>query len=90
MTRIEPEGADPFRLHVAHRDALPMWVVTARPSDFPDNFVARLWLSLPQPAVSTVAIVADRLGDLRAALPPGLCRLARAPADDPVIVEVWI
>lgn len=90
MIRIEPDGADLDRLHISARRALPMWTVYRQPLDHPDHYVARMFVTLPAPVATHVAIVADTLEELRQALPAGLLRLERQPADEPQIVEVWI
>lgn len=81
------EAAD---LHYANRECLPMWTITANPSDCPGRYVARLHLTLPAPVVTNQAMVADTLHELRAMLPPGLICFQRDPSDDPVIVETWL
>jgi hypothetical protein len=69
-----------------------MWVVYARPSDYPDKFVARVWefgadLS-PRP--TEYFRLAKTLEDLRLLIPAHLVRLERDPKDEPQIVEVWV
>jgi len=78
------------QMQAQFRERLPMWVVTERPRDFPNDYVARLHLTLPTNVPTAVGIRRPTLGELRAALPRGLHRLERSPADDPVIVEVWL
>jgi hypothetical protein len=90
MIRIEPAGTDLDRLQASARAALPMWTVYRQPRDYPENYVARLFVTIPSPVATHVAIVADTLEELRKALPAGLLRLERQPADEPQIVEVWI
>lgn len=64
-----------------------IWTIYNRPVDFPDKFVARRWEgSMPTQDI----LIADDLEELRRQLPPGLYRLARHPADDPVVVETWL
>ncbi len=73
-------------------DQLLMYTVYRKPSDFPDSYVVRRW------AVSAGAVaaetglwcLADSLEGARQSIPPGAFRLDRNPADDPVIVEVWL
>jgi hypothetical protein len=72
-------------------EALPIWTVYDHPTDFPDCFIARLSLVSRWGNVTTQTILtAATLEDLRSQLPRGLYRLDRDPADDPVIVEVWM
>ncbi len=66
---------------------LPMWVVYDHPTDYPDGFIARLWLN-DQPQQITVK--GKTLTEVRQGLPPELIPMARSPGDDPCIVEVWL
>ncbi|BDC78315.1 hypothetical protein MRCP2_p0500 (plasmid) [Aquipseudomonas alcaligenes] len=66
---------------------LSLWAVYSSPADFPGQFVARRWQD-NQPTSDLIA--AEDLEELRRQLPPGLYRLARHPADDPVLVETWV
>lgn len=61
------------------------WIVMKDPPDYPDRFVARLVTSAASPYV----LVADTLAEVQAALPHGLKRSARQPADLPDVIEVW-
>jgi hypothetical protein len=69
-----------------------MWVIYDHPSDYPQGFVARLWLITPECEQRTETLrqegnlAAMREGFLR----DGLSCLARHPEDDPVIVETWL
>lgn len=69
-------------------DMLDMWVIYRRPSDYPDHYVARLWLA----GASTLTFaLADTLGELQAALiEAGRIKLDRDRNDDNVIVETWL
>lgn len=69
--------------------ALPLWVVYARPSDYPHHYVARLWDAMTNVATSSV-LTAPTLPLLRMRLPPELDRLERMAGDDPCIVESWL
>jgi hypothetical protein len=73
-------------------DPFLQWVVYARPVDFPNSFVARLWKIERGSTVPTdVLIVCGSLEDIRARLRArGLTQLDRLPEDDRSIVEVWI
>lgn len=66
---------------------LNIWMVYKFPKDFPDKYVARLFL-LAQPT-STV-LVEESLERIRERLPRGLCCLPRLDGDEPHIVEVWL
>lgn len=66
---------------------LPIWTVYAHPLDYPDDYVARLWLNADR---TDTMLTAPTLAGLQALLPPGLYRMARQEQDDPVIVEIWM
>jgi hypothetical protein len=73
------------------RDRLPMFVITDHPTDWPEFYVARLHLTLPEDALLPFAIMdpsLDRLRDTMEAL--GLVCLSRDPLDHPAIVETWL
>jgi hypothetical protein len=70
------------------RTDLPIWVVYDHPTDFPNNFVARLWLG---ERVTVAMMIGPNLDRLRAELERmGLVRLDRQPGDDPKILETWL
>jgi hypothetical protein len=74
-----------------HRDRLPMFVVYDHPSDHPDHYVARLWVTLPEAAPTNVLLKHPDLDVIRDELERlGLAHLARQAADDPKILETWI
>lgn len=71
------------------------WVVTAKPSDYPDSYVARLWTldmwNGLQPQPTEIIIVEPDLEAVRAKLrAKGLTPFIRSVGDDPVIVETWL
>ena len=67
---------------------LKIWTIYDHPTDYPDNFVARLFL-LDKP--TTYLVIASTLDDLRGAMrEAGLIQLDRSPGDDPKIVETWM
>jgi hypothetical protein len=73
------------------RDRLPMFVIYDHPTDFPDSYVARLWVTLPQPQSTEFVILSERIGNLRQIMEQiGFAQLARDPADDPKALETWI
>lgn len=68
-------------------NSLDIWTVYERPTDYPQGFIARLYRN----GTATQAIVTgDTLDAVRGGIPLGLCRMARHPSDDPVIVETWL
>jgi hypothetical protein len=77
----------------SRRDALPMWAVYDHPSDYPDRFVARLFLVGRRGTEATSSIiVAQTLEVLREILlvDMHLHRIERHPDDDEKIVETWL
>jgi hypothetical protein len=69
-------------------EMLPIWTVYDHPKDFPNRFVARLWIG--ERATGNV-IVEQNLNVLRDRLEGmGLVKLMRQPSDDPVILETWL
>jgi hypothetical protein len=72
------------------RDRLPMWVVHQFPDDAYGLYVARLWMSLPEPAVTNFTIRCPELEPLREQLIDlGFYRRDRSPEDEPQILETW-
>ena len=69
-------------------EPLRMWVVYAHPTDYPDSYVARMWLN-EQPTASIV--ICPTLETMRSQLiEMGLAPITRDPKDDPKIVETWL
>lgn len=70
---------------------MSMWVIYARPRDYPTQYVFRLWEMRDMKMIATDQMaLADSLKDIREMLPPGLFRLSRFINDDPCMVEVWL
>jgi hypothetical protein len=71
---------------------LRMWTVYERPSDYPENYVARLFeVDAAGPHATENTVIAPDLEFLRALMiGMGLVKMVRDPNDDPVIVEVWL
>jgi hypothetical protein len=90
MTLVD---ATTLRIYQANRAALDrgvlsLWTVFDHPKDFPDTFVARRFEAGNGP---TDDVVSGELALIREAMTRcGLYRLARAPSDDPKIVETWL
>lgn len=68
------------------------WTIYDRPRDYPDGFVARMFVGAKP---TNAAFYGRTLEEVRAtlarALPGlGLCCIPRYPNDEPHIVEVWI
>lgn len=72
---------------------LSIWTVYDHPKDYPDNYVARLFITDKEGFVPTDSIIiTDSLETLRTILltQMNLTRISRYNEDDPKIVEVWI
>lgn len=72
---------------------LSMWTVYDRPTDYPNNFVAREWhiVAGDTPPIARGVLLFNTLEELRADMEGrGLVALARFPDDDPKIVESWL
>jgi hypothetical protein len=70
---------------------MDFYVIYNKPADYPDKVVVRRWIIKGPSVYATLdKVLADTLADARAAVPAGLTRIERRPADDAVIVEVWI
>lgn len=89
---INSEQACDLQAEAQQSGILLMWTVTHNTADY-----GNLWTARPQaiqqgkiPISFPFVLLADTLEDLRASLPPNLDNITRAPADDPVIVEVWL
>ena len=65
---------------------LYMFSVYYKPKDYPDGYIARMYV-LDQP--TNLAIVSDTLDDIRNRLPMGLYCLKRQRGDHPNVVETW-
>jgi hypothetical protein len=66
---------------------LPIWTVYEKPADFPDQFVARMWVN-DRPTGHIVH--ANSLAEVRGLIPEVLFRMSRSVGDDPTIVESWV
>lgn len=67
---------------------LPIWVIYDHPRDFPDKFVARLWLG-EKPTEEVM--ISGNIRALRMQLQrEGFVRLERRYEDDAKIVETWL
>jgi hypothetical protein len=79
------------RLHWRLQCRLPMWVVFGPSTiEYPDQWVARMHVALPEPKVTRFVMTHDSLDELRSILPPGLICLPRYRDDPPHLVEVWL
>lgn len=67
---------------------LPIWTVYDHPRDFPNVFVARLWMNDKPTGEIMLSRDLEKLRDMLQA--KGLVKLMRHETDDPVIVETWL
>jgi len=77
---------------MSNETLLEMWTVCSHPSDFPNNYTARRSV-IHQGHVEMTGdvILGDTLAEVRnEMIMRGLTNIPRNPADDPVIVEVWL
>jgi hypothetical protein len=90
---LTPDQAIELHQRETNNGFLVMWTVTWNTSDYPWQAAARPILvgvgtSTTQPLRSV--LLAHSVDAVRDQLPPGLSRLERDAADDPVILEVWL
>jgi hypothetical protein len=73
-------------------EAVAMWVVYHRPTDFPTTYVARRWeCRRDGPVASSDIIESDSLESVRAALDHmGLTCLSPDQSDERRLQEVWL
>lgn len=74
-------------------DALALWTIYRSPRDAPGKWVVRRWRVVPgllDPVPDEASTAHDSLEQARAVVPAGLVMFARAPGDDPVVVETWL
>jgi hypothetical protein len=80
-----------FGLLADNRDRLPMFAIYDSPSDFPGQFVARLFWTLPECVATNFTIRAKDIEALQDIMEScGLVKLMRSEGDEPQIVESWI
>lgn len=73
------------------REQLPLFTLYDHPADYPDVYIARLWLTLPEARPTDYAMTCESVEPIREQMINlGLTRLERAPEDDPSILETWI
>lgn len=66
---------------------LPMWKVFESPCDYPQKFVARLYVN---ERVTQRVMVADTLAELQARKPLRLGRLEPVPGSERNELEIWV
>lgn len=69
-------------------DGLPVWVIYDHPLDYPDCFVARLWVGEVATGETIASTDIEVLRDAMERM--GLVKLLPMQGDDPVILETWL
>jgi hypothetical protein len=64
-----------------------LWTIFRYPKDYPNNYVARLFI-YDRPG-NDIRLAND-LDGIRKLIPPGLFKINRDKDDDPCIVETWV
>lgn len=90
MIALAAGTTDITQIYRSMRDRLPMWTIYRNPVDYPDKYVARMFVTLPKGTPTNLVIVADSLDAVRAELPAGLVCIKRDEDDPLQIVETWI
>lgn len=74
--------------------ALAVYTIYDHPTDFPQGYIARLFLVSSDGPVPTDEAFADaHLDEVRQwiqRVAPGAVRIPRSPEDDPAILETWL
>jgi hypothetical protein len=72
--------------------ALNVWTVYDHPSDYPYDYVARLFVVTHEGVRPTDSVLIESdIEEIRSRMiSDGLCRLMRNEEDDPVIMETWL
>lgn len=78
------------RLHQRLHRRMPVWTIY-RPitREYPGQWVARMFVIIPELKPTRFVMTHDSLKELRAILPPGLTPFARDQSDPPEIMETW-
>ena len=90
-SRIPPIGNSSAGALMPQRGAT-VWTIYCRPSDYPGRWAMRGYEIVPGVGVPRhdAYFVATTLEEIRSKVPPGTCRVGRAPEDHPVIYECWV
>jgi hypothetical protein len=93
--KINAAKAMSLQAQAEQMGCLPIWTITATPSDYPQQHVARLFMVQPggdpdHAGRTPYVLIGADLDAVRALLPLGLTCMARSDDDDPVIVESWL
>lgn len=67
---------------------LPIWVIYDHPTDWPDHYVARLWIGERPTGDMVLTFDLDLMREHLASR--GFVRFDRVPEDDAKIVETWL
>lgn len=80
-------------LHEAARSegSIVIWTVMRETSDIPHPFCARAHIVRGNKSlISQSVVIGKTIDEVRAKIPPGLHKIARASDDNAVIVETWL
>lgn len=69
---------------------LCLWTIYEKPSDYPDLFVARMFVGDKPTALVLLGKTLDEVREALSRAHPGMCCMPRDPRDDPKIVETWL
>jgi len=82
---VTPETARELHGEALRTRGMAVWIVMQDQPAYPGKLMARLATMETTPYV----LLADTLDEMRAALPPGMYRSDRTPADPAGLVELW-
>jgi hypothetical protein len=82
---VTPEIARQLHEEALRTRGMAVWIVMEDQAAYPDKLMARLTTTEP----TTYVLLADTLAEMRAALPPGMHRSDRTPADPVGLLELW-
>jgi len=88
---MSPEDSVPMYHKPPEGTFLTFWVIYDHPLDVPNAFVLRPQYLMEDKSVwaSRLAWYAKTAEELRAILPPGLCKV-QFPGDQPYVLETWL
>lgn len=70
---------------------MPLIAIYHNPTDYPDKYVARLWMTgQGGPRATACIVIRDTLEEIRATIPAGMVCFNRYPSDVLSLVETWL
>ena len=82
---VTAEIAQQLHAEALRTRGMAVWIVMDDWVAYPGKLMARLVTTEPTPYV----MLADTLDEMRTALPPGMYRSDRSPADPDGLLELW-